>query len=67
MRSAKSENHLKHKPQFWVTDVNRKLGLFPSTPLLSVFIPILDLQPRDKAAMLGVNTIDFFLEEFTWK
>ena len=23
------------------------------------------LQPRDKAAMLGVNTIEFFLEEFT--
>ena len=23
------------------------------------------LQPRDKAAMLGVKTIDFFLEEFT--
>ena len=22
------------------------------------------LQPRDKAAMLGVNTIKFFLEEF---
>ena len=26
---------------------------------------ILGLQPRDKAAMLGVNTIEFFLEEFT--
>ena len=26
---------------------------------------ILGLQPRDKAAMLGVNIIDFFLEEFT--
>ena len=25
------------------------------------------LQPRDRAAMLGVNTIDFFLEEFTLK
>ena len=23
------------------------------------------LQPRDRAAMLGVNTIDVFLEEFT--
>ena len=23
------------------------------------------LQPRDKAAMLGVNTIKFFVEEFT--
>ena len=22
--------------------------------------------PRDKAAMLGVNTIEFCLEEFTW-
>ena len=28
-------------------------------------IPILGLQPRDKAAMLGVNTIELFLEEFT--
>ena len=27
----------------------------------------LGLQPRDKAAMVGVNTIEFFLEEFTWK
>ena len=26
---------------------------------------ILGLQPRDKAAILGVNTIEFFLEEFT--
>ena len=26
---------------------------------------ILGLQPRDKAAMLGVNTIELFLEEFT--
>lgn len=23
------------------------------------------MQPRDEAAMLGVNTIEFFLEEFT--
>ena len=29
--------------------------------------PNLGLQPRDEAAMLGVNTIKFFLEEFTWK
>ena len=28
---------------------------------------ILGLQPRDKAAMLGVNKIEFFLEKFTWK
>ena len=28
---------------------------------------ILGLQQRDKAAMLGVNTIELFLEEFTWK
>ena len=28
---------------------------------------ILGLQPREKADMLGVNTIKFFLEEFTWK
>ena len=28
---------------------------------------LLGLQPLDKAVMLGVNTIEFFLEEFTWK
>ena len=28
---------------------------------------ILGLQPRDKAAMLGVKTKEYFLEEFTWK
>ena len=28
---------------------------------------ILGLQPRDKADMLGVKTIEFFLEELTWK
>ena len=26
---------------------------------------IIGLQPRDKATMLGVKTIEFFLEEFT--
>ena len=26
---------------------------------------ILGLQPRDKAAMLGVNTLEFFLEEYS--
>ena len=38
----------------------------------NVFLPlcnfgggILDLQQRDKAVMLGVNTIDFFLKTFT--
>ena len=31
------------------------------------FEPILGLQPRDKAAMLGVNTIEILLEKFTWK
>ena len=31
------------------------------------FFFILCLQPRDKAAMFGVNTIEFFLEQFTWK
>ena len=30
-----------------------------------LFVPILGLQPCDKAAMLVVNTIEFFLEEFT--
>ena len=29
------------------------------------FFFILCLQPRDKAAMFGVNTIEFFLEQFT--
>ena len=29
------------------------------------YLLILGLQPRDKAAMLGVNTIELFLEEFT--
>ena len=28
---------------------------------------ILGLQPRDKAAMLGVKTKEYFHEEFTWK
>ena len=28
---------------------------------------ILGLQPRDKAAMLGVKTKEYFPEEFTWK
>ena len=28
---------------------------------------ILGLQPRDQAAMLDGNTIECFLEEFTWK
>ena len=28
-------------------------------------LPILGLQPRDKAAMLGVNTIEILLEKFT--
>ena len=28
---------------------------------------VLGLQPCDKAAMLGVNTIEFFSEEFTWQ
>ena len=28
---------------------------------------ILGLQPREKAAMLGVKTKEYFVEEFTWK
>ena len=41
---------------------------FESEVRFSVFkASILGLQPRDKAAMLGVNTIELFLEEFTWK
>ena len=31
------------------------------------YITILALQPCDRVAMLGVNTAEFFLEEFTWK
>ena len=33
----------------------------------TIWETILGLQPRDKVAMLGVNTIEFFLKEFTWK
>ena len=32
---------------------------------ISVARAILGLQPRDKAAMLGVKTKEYFLEEFT--
>ena len=43
----------------------------PSSPGTSIEPEpcILGLQPypRDKAATLGVNTIDYFREEFTWK
>ena len=28
---------------------------------------ILGLQPRDNAAILGVKTKEYFLEEFAWK
>ena len=31
------------------------------------FQAILGLKPRDKVAMLVVNTVEFFLEEFTSK
>ena len=37
------------------------------TTLETGFPSILGLQPRDKAAMLGVKTKEYFLEEFTWK
>ena len=30
-----------------------------------ILAEFLALQPRDKAAVLGVNTIEFFLEELT--
>ena len=49
-----------------------KLQLF-SLAYLNTLFPvsqgffILGLQPRDKAAMLDGNTIEFFLEEFTRK
>ena len=35
------------------------------TPSTRVRRFILGLQPRDKAAMLGVNTIEILLEKFT--
>ena len=31
----------------------------------SYYSCILGLQPRNKATLLGVNPVDFFLEEFT--
>ena len=38
----------------------------PSPPVISRYhVGVLGLQPRDKAATLGVSTIEFFLEEFT--
>ena len=33
--------------------------------IILILILILGLQPRDKAAMLGVKTKEYFLEEFT--
>ena len=44
--------------------------LVPILPKVSEMVncfSFLGLQPRDKAAMLGVKTIELFLEEFTWK
>ena len=32
-----------------------------------IYIYILGLQPRDKAATLGVKTKEYFLKKFTWK
>ena len=37
------------------------------TTLETGFPSILGLQPRGKAAMLGVRTKEYLLEEFTWK
>ena len=45
--------------KFWI-DFHSKTVVKPGVTKL-----ILGLQPRDMAAMLGVNTIEFFLEEFT--
>ena len=58
-----------------VNRCNQLCGLFHWAPdwfLLSrnamIFVAaILGLQPRDKSAMLGVKTKEYFLEEFTWK
>ena len=33
----------------------------------NLYVDILGLQPRDKVAMLGVNTIEILLEKFTYK
>ena len=41
--------------------------IFGKGAFLMLFLWILGLQPRDKAAMLGVKTKEYFLEEFTWK
>ena len=51
----------------------RTLGTRLTVPVPKLFVLIervdciLGLQPRDEAAMLGVNTIEFFFEKFTWK
>ena len=45
---------------FFKTTARKKHFLF--WPLIFV----VGLQPRDKAAILEVNTLDLFLEEFTW-
>ena len=47
--------------QYWIFTI--QFNTYFSAIL--VLIPILGLQPRDKAAMLGVNTIELFPEEFT--
>jgi len=44
---------------------NSKVTLKLRKNNLSSFLAILGLQPRDKAAMLGVKTKEYFLEEFT--
>ena len=41
------------------------ITLFIFVALMLIRSLILGLQPRDKAAMLGVKTTEFFLEEFT--
>ena len=51
----------------------KKTPTMQTNPFFTVFsrnlqikqTALLGLQPLDKAVMLGVNTIEFFLEEFT--
>ena len=52
---------LSHRPDSWRGFLYIYLLLFPRFWTFR----ILGLQPRDKAAILRVKTIEFFLEEFT--
>ena len=51
---------------FWATTVSQP-DLVINANWHRHHVIILGLQPRAKATMLGVNTTEVFLEEFTWK